>query len=211
MKIIPICPKSFASNTYLLLSQNEAFVVDPSVSTDAICKMLKEYNATLSGILLTHGHFDHIVSIDTLRERLNIPVYVHNDDACMLTDGRLNGFYTFFERDCVHDPADKFLKDGDTILIGNESLSVIHTPGHSKGSCCFLFNENDVGDALITGDTLFAHSVGRWDLYGGDRKELLQSIKRLSAFDKNAPIYPGHDTSSTLGDALNAIKYYFEF
>lgn len=211
MKIIPICPKSFASNTYLLVSKNEAFIVDPSVSVDAINKVLNEYCATLSGILLTHGHFDHIVSIDTLRERFDVPVYIHENDACMLTDGHLNGFFMFFERDCVHKPADKFFKDGDTIYLGNEALSIIHTPGHSRGSCCFLFKEDGIGESLITGDTLFATSVGRWDLFGGDQIILAKSIEKLSKFDKKALIYPGHDTSSTLGDALNAVKYFFEF
>ena len=211
MKIIPICPKSFASTTYLLVSKNEAFIIDPSVSTEAISKALTECNATLSGVLLTHGHFDHIVSIDTLRERFNVPVYIHEGDACMLTDGHLNGFYMFFERDCVHKPADKFFTDGDTISIGDESIKIIHTPGHSRGSCCFIFNEDGVGEALITGDTLFATSVGRWDLFGRDPTVLADSIKKLSTFNKSTPIYPGHDTSSILGDALDAVKYFFEF
>lgn len=211
MRIIPICPKSFASNTYLLVSENEAFVIDPSVSIDAISKALNECGATLSGVLLTHGHFDHIVSIDTLRERYNVPVYIHESDACMLTDGHLNGFYTFFQRDCIHKPANNFFKDGEIISIGNESITVIHTPGHSMGSCCFIFNEDGKGQAIITGDTLFATSVGRWDLYGGDHSVLSRSIKKLSALNDMSPIYPGHGESSTLGESLTAVEYFFEF
>ena len=186
-------------------------VVDPSVSIDAIDKELKNHNASLVGALLTHGHFDHIISIDTLRERYDVPLYVHKNDACMLTDGKLSGFYTFFNQECVHSPADRFFEDGDEILIGNESIKVLHTPGHSQGSSCFILKNEDNNLAIITGDTLFANSVGRCDLYGGSIRELVNSIKKLSVLDKSALIYPGHDISSTLGNALDSISYIFDF
>ena len=211
MKILTICPKSFASNTYLLVSGSSAMVIDPSVSIDAIDKALKDNNASLVGALLTHGHFDHIISVDTLRERFNIPLYVHKNDACMLTDGKLNGFYIFFQRDCVHSPADRFFDDGDEIFIGDESIRVLHTPGHSQGSSCFIFKDDDGNDAIITGDTLFANSIGRCDLYGGSVQEIASSIKKLSALDKSAKIYPGHDISSTLGVALDNVSYMLDF
>lgn len=211
MKIFTICPKSFASNTYLLVSGSSAMVVDPSVSTDAIEKELNTHGATLIGVLLTHGHFDHIISIDTIRDRYNVPIYIHKNDACMLTDGKLNGFYIFFERDCIHKPAERFFADGDSIAIGNEYLNIIHTPGHSQGSCCFSFFDDNGNPMMITGDTLFANSVGRCDLYGGNAEELISSLKKLSAFDKTTRIYPGHDVSSTLGEALENVSYIFDF
>ena len=210
IKIFTICPKSFASNTYLLLSGTSAMVIDPSVSIDAIDKVLEVNNATLVGALLTHGHFDHIISIDTLRERHNAPVYVHKNDACMLTDGKLNGFYAFFGRECVHSPADILFDDGDEILIGSETIKILHTPGHSQGSCCFVFNDDENKIAIITGDTLFSNSIGRTDLYGGSIYELKKSIEKLSQFDKKALIYPGHNESATLGEALDSVSYYFE-
>lgn len=210
IKIFTICPKSFASNTYLLLSGTSAMVIDPSVSIDAIDKVLRANNATLVGALLTHGHFDHIISIDTLRERHNAPVYVHKNDACMLTDGKLNGFYTFFGRECIHSPADILFDDGDEILIGSETIKVLHTPGHSQGSCCLVFNDDENKIAIITGDTLFSDSIGRTDLYGGSIYELKKSIEKLSQFDKKALIYPGHNESAVLGEALDSVSYYFE-
>ena len=185
-------------------------VIDPSVSIDAIEKELTANNATLVGALLTHGHFDHIISIDTLRERYNVPIYVHKSDACMLTDGRLNGFYTFFGRECIHSPAERFFKDGDEIFIGNECVKVMHTPGHSLGSSCFIFTDEASKTAIITGDTLFSNSFGRTDLYGGDIYELQASLKRLSTLDRTAKIYPGHNESSTLGDALDSVSDYFD-
>lgn len=211
MQIIQICPKSFASNTYLLISGSSAFVIDPSVSVDAIIDSVKKFNASLEGILLTHGHFDHIFSIDTLRERLNIPVYIHSADAPMLTDGKINGSYTLFQREFFHKPADLFLEDGQKILLGNEQIEVLHTPGHSKGSCCFIIPTDEHGIAVITGDTLFSDSVGRCDLYGGSHKELAASIKKLYQFDESALIYPGHNNITTLGNALDCTAYFFDF
>ena len=210
MKIFTICPKSFASNTYLLVSGDSAIIVDPSVSIDAIDKELKKHNVSLIAGILTHGHFDHIISIDTLRERHDVPIYIHKNDACMLSDGTLNGFYTFFNRDCVHNPADILFENGAEIAVGNEKIKIIHTPGHSKGSSCLVFQDEDKY-AIITGDTLFANSVGRCDLYGGNMQELINSIKTISAFDKSTPIYPGHGDSSTLGEALDCVSYIFDF
>lgn len=211
MQIFSICPKSFASNTYLLTSKDSALVIDPSVSVDAIIDKLKEKNVTLKGILLTHGHFDHIISIDTLREKFDIPVYIHKDDACMLTDSRLNEFYTFFQKECIHKPADLLFEDGYKIQLADETITVLHTPGHSKGSCCFIFNDDNGNTALITGDTLFSNSIGRCDLYGGNEAEIANSIKSLFSFDKNSMIYPGHNDVTTLGKALNSVAYYFDF
>ncbi len=211
MQIFSICPKSFASNTYLLVSKKSALLIDPSVSVDAIAKKLEAENVELKGVLLTHGHFDHIVSIDTVRERYDVPVYIHKEDACMLTDGQLNGFYLFFNRDCVHNPADVLFEDGYKIPLDDEFVTVFHTPGHSKGSCCFIFNDDGLGNSLITGDTLFSNSVGRCDLYGGNDSEMANSIRKLFAFDKKSPIYPGHGESSTLGTALDNVAYYFDF
>lgn len=211
MRIFTICPHSFASNTYLLVSNGYAMVIDPSVSIDAVAKCLDEQKATLVGALLTHGHFDHIVSIDKLRERYDVPVYIHKNDACMLTDGKLNGFYIFFERDCVHNPADILFENGDEIFVGDEPLTVLHTPGHSQGSSCFVFKDENKKTAIITGDTLFSNSVGRCDLYGGSVQALARSIEKLSQFDKEAVIYPGHGESSSLGYALSCVSYIFDF
>ena len=211
MKIFTICPKSFASNTYLLVSGRSAIVIDPSVSINAIEKELKANNSTLVGALLTHGHFDHTVSIDTLREHYNVPVYIHKNDACMLTNGRLNGFYTFFNRECIHSPADFLFDDGEEISLGEETIKILHTPGHSRGSSCFIFKDENDKTAIITGDTLFANSIGRYDLYGGNLTELTNSIQKLSKFDKAAMIYPGHDVSNTLYDALNNVSYIFDY
>ena len=211
MKILSVCPYSFAANTYLLVSGNEAIVIDPSVSVAAIEKILDQEGASLTGILLTHGHFDHTISVDTLRSKYPIPLMMHSGDAPMLTDGKINGFYDFYKQESTHAPADKLLGDGDMINIGDEHALIISTPGHSPGSICVLCQNDASKSFMITGDTLFADSIGRCDLWGGNENVIRESLQKLSTYDQTIKIYAGHGLSSTLGSALESAKYYIDF
>ncbi len=203
MKILPVCPYSFGANTYLLISDGHALAVDPSVSVDAIKAALSNEGVTLDGILLTHGHFDHTVAVDTLRSAFSVPLYIHEGDAEMLTDGYKSGSYTLLGRDCVHSPANELLRNGSVLTLGSQSITVIHTPGHSKGSVCY-----SCGDFLVTGDTLFADTIGRCDLWGGNEAEMRSSLEKLRALDKSLKIYPGHGAPAQLCDALDNAAYY---
>ena len=210
MKILCLCPKSFAANTYLLVSGNDALVIDPAVSVDAICKALDSENAKLCGILLTHGHFDHTVSVDILRDRFRVPLMIHRADAPMLTNGMINGFYDFYGSECVHRPADRLLNDGETITLGNEKVRVMSTPGHSPGSVCYICPDVD-GDFIVTGDTLFSNSIGRCDLWEGNESKMIESLKKLRTLPADTQIYPGHGPDHTLGAALENALYYTDF
>ena len=203
MNIYTLFPDSFGANCYLLISHGRAAVIDPSVNAEKILEFVKSTGAALDKVILTHGHFDHIESIDSLREKNPVPVYVHKDDNEMLTDGEKNAHALFFGVDKIWHGADILLDDGDEITVGEEKLKVISTPGHSKGSICLL------GDGfVITGDTLFANGYGRYDLYGGDADTLASSLARLRNFDKNLTIYPGHGGTAKLGRALDNVLYY---
>lgn len=202
MKIITVRPESFGANTYLLLSGNKALAVDPCVSVSAIKDAAEKEGATIVGILLTHGHFDHIMSLDTLRDTTGVDAYVHTNDAEMLSDGKKNAFYTFFGRDRVYRPAEKLLADQDIIPLGDENITVIHTPGHTRGSVCY-----HSGDILVTGDTLFAQSYGRCDLWGGDIEQMRSSLRILRSLPRDTMIYPGHGEKSKLCDALDTVAY----
>ena len=202
MKIINICEASWAANCYLLVSNGHSLIIDPTASVKAINTALEAQNATLEGILLTHGHFDHIVSLDTLRDSKNVPAYIHKEDAIMLTDGKKNAFYELFGRERAYRAADKLLSDGDVITLGDEKLTVFHTPGHTHGSVCFLTE-----GAAFTGDTLFADTYGRCDLWNGDIEKMRDSIHKLSMLDPKLTIYPGHGKSQKLGMALDNTAY----
>ncbi len=207
MNVTLLFPGSFASNCYLLEDNGEVMIVDPSASAASILRKIQEMGGKPVAILLTHGHFDHIMSIDTLRQHSpDLQVYIHEGDAPMLSDGQKNGFSLFFGQDRVYSPADRLLKAGDMLRVGNATLEVIHTPGHSPGSVCYLCREDGI---LLTGDTLFADNIGRCDLWGGSHATIMESLKRLRGLDGNLTIYPGHGNENKLSKALDNAFYYY--
>lgn len=206
MEIISLPTVGFTSNCYIVHNGNEAFVVDPSISEKKIIKALDECNLKLKGILLTHGHFDHIWRAQELRNETGAPLYVHEFDDEMLTDSDKNAYRTFTGNEFTVEKADALLHEGDVLCLGDEKITVLHTPGHTKGSVCY-----DTGDSLLSGDTIFAEGFGRCDLYGGDMSALKLSIQRLSEIAKNENrwLYSGHGERSTLRQAIERLKYYF--
>ena len=200
MEIYNLFPGSFGSNCYLLISGDQAAVVDPSADADKILQKSAEYGADLQYILLTHGHFDHICSLDTLRAKAGIPAYIHKGDADMPSDSHKNAFSIFFGQERVYRAPEKILSEGDVLMLGDEQIRVLHTPGHTEGSVCYLCGEN----ILITGDTLFDRGFGRYDLYGGDPSKLRRSLARLATLDRSLIIYAGHGCPTDLEDAVQS-------
>ncbi|MBQ8416765.1 MAG: MBL fold metallo-hydrolase [Clostridia bacterium] len=204
MQIYNLFPGSFASNCYLLIANGHAAVVDPSANADTILAEVKKSGAVLDKILLTHGHFDHIFSLDELREKTNAPAYIHKDDADMPEDAHKNAFYTFFHSLRSYRRPEHLLQDKDELTLGDEKITVLHTPGHTKGSVCYLCGDS----LLLTGDTLFYGNIGRCDLYGGNEGELRSSLHFLRTLPPELRIYPGHGESCSLGEALNSLYFY---
>ena len=204
MEIYNIYPGSMGSNCYILINGTHAAVIDPSASAHGILDFVDKKGATLDCIILTHGHFDHMFSADTLRELAGIPLMIHEEDAENLKDGDKNAFKTFFGRDRTFLPAEKTLRNGDKISVGDEVLTVINTPGHTKGSICLM------GDGILfTGDTLFSDNIGRCDLYSGNYREMKESLELLRSLDGRLKIYPGHGDTETLSHALDNVSYYY--
>ena len=199
MDVYNLFPGSFGSNCYLLISGNQAAVVDPSADADVILQKIAEKDATLQYILLTHGHFDHICSLDALREKTGVPAYIHKGDADMPSDSLKNAFSIFFGQSRSYRAPEKILADGDVLTLGGEDIRVLHTPGHTEGSVCYLCGDK----LLLTGDTLFDRGFGRYDLYGGDPFKIRRSLERLALLDRSLTIYAGHGSPTDLGDAVD--------
>ena len=144
-------------------------------------------------ILLTHGHYDHIAGVEQVREKYQIPVYVHSLDANMLTDSRANLGDWLSTQPFQPVQEWKTVEDGDTLQFGDNTFTVIHTPGHTPGSVCL-----QSGDVLYTGDTLFRMSRGRTDFPGGSDAQMLESFRKLKALDGDFRVLPGHNEESTL-------------
>lgn len=193
MRIITYFGEGFDCNSYLAVSGNEAVLVDCAVLPDRVSDDLRKEGALLKYIILTHGHFDHILTLDEVRQGTGARVLIHECDGEMLTDSHKNGYSSFFRDEFCATEADATLRDGDCVSVGDTSLRVIHTPGHSKGSMCLEW-----GGALFTGDTLFANNIGRSDLYGGDGAILFHSLKKLTDLPQTLDVYPGHGPVTTL-------------
>lgn len=172
----------------------EAFIVDPADSADEIQLKIIELGVKPVAILLTHGHFDHIGAVDELRDKYKIKVYVYEDEKDVMTsDANLASMIG--KRMSVE--ADEYLRDLQTIIIGGEKIQVIHTPGHTKGSCCFYLPDEKV---LFSGDTMFCQSFGRTDFPTGSMSQLISSIKnRLLKLDDDVKVYPGHNEETKIG------------
>lgn len=180
------------ANCYLLLGEKGALVIDPCVPYPAVAAELG--GRPLDAILLTHGHFDHILFLEEWREATGAPVYMHKGDGDHLLDPYKSAFATFLGEMRRHRPADGFLEEGDR-LEWESPVYVMHTPGHTAGCLCFL-----VEDGLFTGDTVFAYGgVGRTDLYGGDGRQLQDSLSKIWLLPGGTKLLPGHGESSTVG------------
>lgn len=180
MKIEKFSLGILGANCYLLINEEtkDTVVVDPGGHSKKFTAYIEEEKLNLVAILLTHGHFDHIMGIDSILENWNIPVYVEEEDLPIMTDPELN-LSSSYTNGYSFDGA-KPLKDGQKLELAGETIEVIHTPGHTMGGCCYYL---PVEHAVFSGDTLFQRSVGRTDFPNSSQDAIVRSVReRLSHF-----------------------------
>lgn len=188
----------FQANCYLIGCEatREAAIVDPGGSEERILHLIRETDVEVIAVINTHGHCDHMGANRPIQAETGAPILIHERDADLLTNALTNGSTFFYLKPMVSPPADRRLADGDEVQIGEITIRVSHTPGHTPGGLCVLLPENGV----LTGDTLFRGSIGRTDLPGGSYDTLIRSIhQKLMVFDDGRTIYPGHGEPSTIG------------
>ncbi|MBP3319949.1 MAG: MBL fold metallo-hydrolase [Ruminiclostridium sp.] len=188
MKLKALQVGPIGTNCYLLIDEttNKAAIVDPGDEANRILTTFPLRDLEVEYIFLTHGHYDHTTAVPELHEALpKAKVYIHKEDA----NGA--GTHLFPLAGQISDL--HYYGEGDKLPLGNLTVKVLHTPGHSPGSVVL-----QVEDVLFCGDTLFAGSCGRCDLRGGSFPQMLQSLKRLYELPGNYHVLPGHDTLSTL-------------
>lgn len=185
----------FDENCYVVSDETgEGVVIDPGGMAKQILAYIREAKLSIAAVLNTHGHCDHIGANDEIRDETGAPLYIHREDAAMISDMKLN-LSAFMGFRVISRPAEHLLSEGDKISFGQSELEVIHTPGHTKGGVCF------VGEGVVfTGDTLFAGSIGRSDFPGGSERDLIGNIKKkLLALPDETKVYSGHGPSSEIG------------
>ena len=198
---------AFAANCYLVAPApgEECVIIDPGQDAErGIEELLNRYRLKPIAVLLTHGHIDHMWSVAPVCGAKGITAYVHPDDRALLSDPgkgldlmvrqQFLGGMTFSEPDDV-----RALEDGEIVPLAGLDFTIGHTPGHTRGSVTFRSGEDDL-DALFTGDLLFAGSIGRTDLPGGDHETILRSLARTLTLPDATVVLPGHGPTTTIGD-----------
>jgi len=185
------------ANNYLLIDEksNDAVLIDCSSSRDEFINAVKSLGVNLKYILLTHGHFDHILGVEKFNEIFHVNAYINEKDLeqVKLMPNMMQMFMTFASGNVPQ--IKHFVKDGDEFNIGEIKIKAISTPGHTEGGMSFL-----VGNKLFSGDTLFRASVGRCDLPGGSLNKIADSIKnKLFFLPDETEVYPGHGENTTIG------------
>lgn len=183
---------SLGCNCYLIIDEetNKSALIDCPDCNDDMFELIGDTD--LQYILLTHGHFDHIIGVKGVKEKYGVPVAISFEDEGMLSSSKLS-LAAFCNAPQNNTHSDMILGEGDSVELGSIKIDVISTPGHTKGSLCYIAE-----NTIFTGDTLFACSCGRTDFPGGSGEEMLQSLRRLKNLEGNYEIMPGHMDVSNL-------------
>ena len=197
MKIEKFVTGIISTNCYLVsnVETHQAVIVDPAAVPKALTESVERDGLTVEAVLLTHGHFDHTMGLDALLKLWDVPVYVEEEDQEILTDPKLNlssaytAGFTFSGAQSV--------EDGQILSLAGFQFQVLHTPGHTRGGCCYYAASEQV---LFSGDTLFQASVGRTDFPNSSTLDLLRSIReKLLPLPDETVVYPGHMGETTIG------------
>ena len=190
MKIERFVLGPIGTNCYIVTNEEtkECFAVDMAACPKEYVNHIKAEGLTMKGLFLTHGHFDHILGIDSFLKEFPVPVYAGAQEQPVMADARLN-VASMYGSDYTFTGAEK-VEDGQVIVCAGAKIRVIHTPGHTIGGCCYYLEEEN---ALFSGDTLFCASVGRTDLPTGSSSTLVRSVReKLMCLPDETRVYPGH-------------------
>ncbi len=185
----------FTENTYIVNEDKHCFIIDPGADLKEIVSYIETEDLIVDGILLTHGHFDHILYINEVVNTYQCPVFIHEDERNFLFDPSLNLSSTISKNIVFqHKHLIETFQTPFTIKLNDVSITAYHTPGHTRGGVIYHYK-----DMVFTGDTLFKGTIGRSDLPTSDKKALMSSLKHIkTTFDDNTLLYPGHGSFTTL-------------
>lgn len=190
MKIHTLPLGAYQTNTYIVENEGRCVIIDPGFEAKTILDFITKRGLTADAVLLTHGHFDHVGAVEEIASETGCALWMNERDWSQKRNLLTAKLYPIANCDFTEV---RFCEDGEQIIAAGLTFTVLETPGHTWGSVCYL-----CGDAMFSGDTLFAGSCGRTDLPGGDWDTIAESLKRLSELESNYTVYPGHGNSTTL-------------
>ncbi len=184
------------TNCYLITDREtgDTIIIDPGDDGDFITETVSNEKLKPIAVLLTHGHFDHVLGCLELKLNFGLPIYLNEKDNKLYRGANQSAAHWLKKKTLKVPPIDHFVKEKDEIIFGNGKLVVIETPGHTPGSICLYDGKKN----LFTGDTLFKDSIGRTDLSYSRPLQLIKSLDKLKKLPESTIIYPGHGESSTL-------------
>lgn len=192
VKYLIVATGDYQANCYIVYNENISFLIDPGDEFELIDKILVENKLMPTAVLLTHGHFDHVGAVNSIKEKYESKIYMNSDDDQLLSFMRTKDF-----------DVDVDLKNTNHISMGDIVVECIKTPGHSQGSMCYK-----IGNLLFTGDTLFKGSVGRCDLPGGSSSVMLNTLSnKILKMDDSLIVLPGHGEKSTMANEKSTNYY----
>lgn len=193
--MVKVISNEFAENTYIINKNKDSYVIDPGTNYDEVKQYLQDNELEVKGILLTHGHFDHIYAVDNVVDDFDCDILIHEKERDFLFDPNLNLSGTTYKRFTITNKHKvKTFQEGEVIKLGYDDIQILHTPGHTRGSVSFKYKR-----FLFSGDTLFKGTVGRTDLPTSSRVEMERSLQKiLKECNDNTIVYPGHGHFTTI-------------
>lgn len=195
MTLRTLCLGALDTNCHIVWDESRAaMIVDPADEADKILSVIESEGLKAVAVVLTHAHFDHMLAAEAVCAATGAPLYIGCGDEKALSDPKRNLSGVFEMCPPLHIQADKTLREGDTVTVGEMSFTVMETPGHTPGCICLLCD-----GVLFSGDTLFCDSLGRVDFPGGNVPDMLASLRRLASLPQNTQVYSGHGPETTIG------------
>lgn len=206
MRIIKYSLGQLQANCYFLIEDNRCLIIDPADDASFILEELQRQRLNLVGMLATHGHFDHVMAVGEIQQSLKIPLHIHKEDIFLIKRLEQTAeHFLGYKPVILPIKIIENLKIENSLKIENFKFKILSSPGHTPGSCCFYFKEEN---ALFTGDTLFKEGIGRTDLSYSSKEDLKKSLKKIFKLPKEIIVYPGHGEETILLEEQDVILHY---